>query len=99
MHGLEETAKTQIRSYGIGQNEGIEPVIFCVGNREAVPEPIELLEIDGMSEENGIHQMLDDRPMWHFSTDGDTGGLPPPIHVASSVNPSPLCANARWPSF
>lgn len=65
----------QVGAEGIGQDEGVEPVVLSPGQAVAVAETIELFGVDGEDLVASTVQCLDDGSMWNLDGEGQGGWL------------------------
>src|SRR5712691_4275013 len=65
----------QIRPQGIGQHEGIAPVILGAGDRVPIAEAVELLGIDRVDMQVSLDESFDQSPSRPLDGYGDRGRI------------------------
>lgn len=63
---VEAPEEAAVGSQGVGEHPSVAAVVLGAGRREAVPEAVELLRIEGMYDEDALHHGLDHRPVRHL---------------------------------
>ena len=65
--------RVAVASQRITERTGIAAVVPGAGWRKAVPEPVQLLRVEGVEREAAFHQGLHHRPMRNLDGDPDGG--------------------------
>ena len=88
-----------VRTQRVGQHEGVAPVVLGTDGRVAVPEPIQLLRVDGVHVEASLDEALDDGTARNLDRDGARSGFPSQSRMSWSMKPAiagPLYSTLRW---